>query len=571
MEWSRRATSRRAARRRSCPPSVSPAPAARLGEEATLDGGRRRAHVQVPPKTKAPRPSTAKRGGCRGGRARSPRSTRWEGRPWAVAFARRGRAALHDASAANEGEQRREGGRRTSTGALDPGPVALDVFYYHYYDRPRSKEMNPGGGLLTCLGMATRMRTSIRSRSPRPRTRSKEWRVSAEQLAPYLALPLSENADDIIEEGYVLPVVAALDGRATVDDETGAIVYVFDDLVRGATASTSSNEGALAENDIQFSNASQGQLAAAGVLGVANLGVAAAAVFFSTVGVTPAVVASLGPGGLAALRAVAGPLFAYAVAFNALPAARAGRAERGEGRRGAEFETSTPRSFRGRLVVCASSPLRGPAPRILQRWRRVGHSTAYDGGLEGRGSHDPRPSTTRSGPGTMRSKLVVSSSRRRSRAASCQILPTFYPPTYPRRAAVLLGLLKANSRTRKIPEARASFSDSALPTHRAACKRQTHTHNNKTMGAEASAEAGAEVFAEAIGDMCFGLPPGTGMLLRAPIALGAAAAKAAATPKPIHVHIGGGAAVTAAAAAGAASHVSVWRFYAIDATVSPHT
>ena len=90
------------------------------------------------------------------------------------------------------------------------------------------------------------------------------------------------------------------------------------------------------------------------------------------------------------------------------------------------------------------------------------------------------------------------------------------------------------------------------------------------MGAEASAEAGAEVFAEAIDDMCFGLPPGTGMLLRAPIALGAAAAKAAATPKPIHVHVGGGAAVTAAAAAGAASHVSVWRFYAIDATVSPY-
>ena len=87
------------------------------------------------------------------------------------------------------------------------------------------------------------------------------------------------------------------------------------------------------------------------------------------------------------------------------------------------------------------------------------------------------------------------------------------------------------------------------------------------MGAEASAEAGAEVFAEAIGDMCFGLPPGAGMLLRAPIHI----AKAAATPKPpIHLHIGGGAAVTAAAAAGAASHVSVWRFYAIDATVSPY-
>ena len=70
------------------------------------------------------------------------------------------------------------------------------------------------------------------------------------------------------------------------------------------------------------------------------------------------------------------------------------------------------------------------------------------------------------------------------------------------------------------------------------------------MGAEASAEAGAEVIAEAIGDMCLGLPPGAGMLLRAPIHI----AKAAATPKPpIHLHIGG-AAVTAAAAAGAYSH-----------------
>ena len=77
--------------------------------------------------------------------------------------------------------------------------------------------------------------------------------------------------------------------------------------------------------------------------------------------------------------------------------------------------------------------------------------------------------------------------------------------------------------------------------------------NNNKMGAEASAEAGAEVFAEAIGDMCFGLPPGAGM----PFALMRAAAKAAATPKPIHIHVGSGAAVTAAAAAGAASRYGI--------------
>ena len=90
------------------------------------------------------------------------------------------------------------------------------------------------------------------------------------------------------------------------------------------------------------------------------------------------------------------------------------------------------------------------------------------------------------------------------------------------------------------------------------------------MGAEASAceAVGAEVFAEAIGDMCFGLPPGTGM----PFALMRAAAKAAAAPKPIHIHVGSGAAVTAAAAAGAASRarpgvaLNFGRPRAIDAT-----
>ena len=94
-------------------------------------------------------------------------------------------------------------------------------------------------------------------------------------------------------------------------------------------------------------------------------------------------------------------------------------------------------------------------------------------------------------------------------------------------------------------------SQTRLSQHTGSLQKTNTQQQN--MGAEASAEAGAEVFAEAIGDMCFGLPPGTGMLLRAPIALGAAAAKAAAAPKPIHVHVGGGAAVTAAAAAGAAS------------------
>ena len=130
----------------------------------------------------------------------------------------------------------------------------------------------------------------------------------------------------------------------------------------------------------------------------------------------------------------------------------------------------------------------------------------------------------------------------------------------------MLGLPKANSRTRKIPEAKKLAQSQAAKASqldeeqsRAACKAcqttrtQTQQQQQQNMGAEASAEAGAEVFAEAIGDMCLGLPPGAGMLLRAPIHI----AKAAATPKPpIHLHIGG-AAVTAAAAAGAALHYGI--------------
>ena len=313
--------------------------AARLGEEATLDVREDGALTfKFPPKTK--RALAAVDGKERW-------LQRWEStKPTLYTLGRTafglslfaslavGAALLATLSAANEGEQRRE--RRSSNVYWGPsiwGPSPFDIFYYRsYYDRPRSnEEMNFLEAVYSYVFGDGDPNADVDKKqiaAAADAIRKSGGAVVAEQLAPYLALPPSENADDVIEEGYVLPVVAALDGRATVDDETGSIVYVFDDLVRGAKASSSSDGGALAEEDIQFSNASQGQLAAAGVLGVANLGVAAAAVFYSTVGVTPTVLASLGPGGLAALRAVAGPLFAYAVAFNALPAARAGRAER---------------------------------------------------------------------------------------------------------------------------------------------------------------------------------------------------------------------------------------------------
>jgi hypothetical protein len=66
--------------------------------------------------------------------------------------------------------------------------------------------------------------------------------------------------------------------------------------------------------------------------------------------------------------------------------------------------------------------------------------------------------------------------------------PAFYPPTYPRRAAVLLELLKTHSRTGKIPEAKKLAQSQAAKASqldeeqsRAACKRcQSTTNNNKT-------------------------------------------------------------------------------------------
>ena len=337
------------------------------------------------------------------------------------------------------------------------------------------------------------MRTSIRSRSPRPRTRSGRVAaaaVVAEQLAPYLALPPSENADDIIEEGYVLPVVAALDGRATVDDETGAIVYVFDDLVRGATASTSSNEGALAEKDIQFSNASQGQLAAAGVLGVANLRRSSCCRVLLNRRRDPRRRRVAGPGWtccLAGRRRAFPPTPWRSTLYQR---ARGPLRARGEGRwrSGICDAKRCALVWSGRLVVYArSSPPRasrrgswgGRRRRLglldrrrrgkkLERARVADDLAAFDDALRARDDAE-------------QAMTIVGSIGRGSRAASSQVFSCILPSDHPRR---LLRVLRPSKpiagRGRFLkPHGPEASQSSALPTHRAASKNYTHTHTTK--------------------------------------------------------------------------------------------
>ena len=173
------------------------------------------------------------------------------------------------------------------------GPSPFDIFYYrpyYSYGDVRRDEMNFLEAVYSYVfgdGDPNADVTSRQVAAAADVIRASGGAVVAEQLAPFLALPPGVDArgdESAVDEAFVLPVVAELDGRATVDAETGHIVYVFDDLVKTASDASSGGDAALEEADVTFSRASDGQLFAAGALGVANLGVAAAAAFYATAG-----------------------------------------------------------------------------------------------------------------------------------------------------------------------------------------------------------------------------------------------------------------------------------------------
>eukprot|EP00629_Pelagomonadales_sp_RCC1024_P003073 CAMPEP_0119268064 /NCGR_PEP_ID=MMETSP1329-20130426/5969_1 /TAXON_ID=114041 /ORGANISM="Genus nov. species nov., Strain RCC1024" /LENGTH=478 /DNA_ID=CAMNT_0007268015 /DNA_START=204 /DNA_END=1640 /DNA_ORIENTATION=+ len=259
-------------------------------------------------------------------------------------------SVLSAAAEGEQGQQRQSRGRSTSF--VSPyglfGPSPFDVFYYrpYYGARYRGRDARGGDEMNFLEAVYSYVfgdgdpNADVDRRALQAAAaivRENDGAVVAEQLAPVLALPPPPGALEdatVVDEAFVLPIVAELDGRPTVDPDTGAIVYVFEELMasgRGRVEDVRGGgrgAGALEEAPVPFSRASGGQLAAAGLLGVANLGVAAAAAFYTTIGLTPAVLANLGPAGVAALRATAGPLLAYALAFNALPLARSSGAKR---------------------------------------------------------------------------------------------------------------------------------------------------------------------------------------------------------------------------------------------------
>ena len=292
---------------------------------------------------------------------------RWEGAKPAVYTAGRaafglslfvslavGAALVSTISAASRDDDGRDDRRaaapRMYFGPSIWGPSPFDIFYYRPYYGYGPPQRREEMGLLQAVfsyvfgdGDPNRDVDSRQVAAAAEIIRRNEGAVVAEQLAPVLAAPPTFDVDDdavVVDESWVLPVVSELDGRATVDAETGAIVYVFDELTssglrlppgaaaydpREALTGAEGGAAALAEYDVDFSRASKGQLLTAGALGVANLALAGAATLYSTIWLTPTIAANLGAAGLASVRAIAGPLLAYAISFNAIPFFRSKR------------------------------------------------------------------------------------------------------------------------------------------------------------------------------------------------------------------------------------------------------
>ena len=206
-----------------------------------------------------------------------------------------------------------------------------------YYPSEEKKEMNFLQAIFSYVFGDGDPNAEIRARELEAAAsiiRANDGVVVAEQLAPVVANgPPSSSFDNgqvNVDESWVLPIVSSLGGRPEVVDDT--IVYVFDDLTDGAlnaqpekqspfkrVASLVSSQKAppqpLTEVAIPFSKANQGQLLAAGALGVANL--LAVGVLAAKVAAKPAILRAF-----PILQPLALPLVLYAVSYNVVPLIR---------------------------------------------------------------------------------------------------------------------------------------------------------------------------------------------------------------------------------------------------------
>ncbi len=140
--------------------------------------------------------------------------------------------------------------------------------------------------------------------------RQEQGVVTAEQLAPYLEGPYTEQED------YMLPALVKFDGQPQVSDE-GGLVYVFPQLQVSANESYEGGTSeTLVEKPWKFSEADGTTLTWAGLLGVANfLGAWFLALQFDQIS------AELG-GYLGWVEAIMPFLLAYGTLFLAIPAYR---------------------------------------------------------------------------------------------------------------------------------------------------------------------------------------------------------------------------------------------------------
>lgn len=145
--------------------------------------------------------------------------------------------------------------------------------------------------------------------------------VTAEQLAPFCDL---EDPDEgSYQEGFVLPIVSQLGGEAEVTED-GDIIYLFPDLQVSARddyelQALGGGMDYLEEKTIEFSrNPAWGNVAAGG-LGVVNLG---GALYLGQALASPALSGVTLAGVFGLVQAGYPFLLAYAILFNAIPAAR---------------------------------------------------------------------------------------------------------------------------------------------------------------------------------------------------------------------------------------------------------
>ncbi|CAM9373352.1 unnamed protein product [Chrysoparadoxa australica] len=277
---------------------------------------------------------------------------------------------ISTAGSSDDRDNRRRGGGggsmpMGSMGWINVGPSPFDFFYYRpyygYYSQPRQlrKKQDPSemGFLESTFSVIfgdgnPNADLSERQLQKAARViRDAGGAVTAEQLAPYLspsAPPDPSRA--VVDEGFMLPVLTALDGRPEVTPG-GDIVYVFDlartSAVSSLAADTSvseersgqeelerlrrvvrgvvergkakrSDDRIIAEERIEVTRATGEQTAIATVLGAINLG---GSLYLGSLLSSPALAYQMA-GYLGFIQTVYPLLLGYAVLFVSIPLAR---------------------------------------------------------------------------------------------------------------------------------------------------------------------------------------------------------------------------------------------------------